>query len=185
MSERTTIGNILDRVSQNRRYNWFGLIVALALLMGCLLFLLPAALSGNWLFPVNYIRAKPIQAAVYYRGEAEIYTPGSSEYDRLIEACYETLYNHVGIAELGWSEGRFDQARIEGVAIELLYAEPVKLPGRRLDIADPVRLFFPLELFGFDSEVVFRGDPDHYWGLPIQVDTLDRVRTVVEEIMGE
>jgi len=185
MSEQTSIGRVLDKVTQNRRYNWFGLIVALALLGACLLFLLPAALSGNLFFAIDNIRVKPIQVTVYYQGEIEIYTPGSQEYNSLVEACYETLYHHIGITELGWSAERFDQVRTEGIAVELLYAEPVKLPGKRLDIADPVRLFFPLELFGFDSEVVFRGDPSRYWGLPIQVDTLDRVRAVVEGIMGE
>ena len=185
MSEQTNIGGILDKVTQNRRYNWLGLVVALTLLATCLLFLLPAALSGNLFFAVNNIRLKPIQVTIYYQGETEIYTPGSQEYDSLVEACYETLYHHIGIAELGWSDERFDQIRTEGIAVELLYAEPVKLPGKRLDIADPVRLFFPLELFGFDSEVVFRGDPGNYWGLPIQVDTLDRVRAAVKEIVGE
>lgn len=185
MSEQNSIGGTFDRLSQNRRYNWLGLVVALSLVAVCLLFLLPAALSSNLLFAVNSIRVRPIQVTVYYRGQTEVYMPDSQEYDRLVDACYETLYNQIGIVEMGWSDKQFEQARAEGLAVELLYSEPVKLPGQRLDIADPLRLFFPLDIRGSKSEVVFRGAADDYWGLPIHVDTLDRVRTVVEEIMSE
>ena len=185
MSKERTIGKALNKPDHNRRYNWLGLIVALLLLAACLLYLLPAILSGNLFFAVNHIRTKPIQAIVYYHGQTNIYAPDSQEYNKLVDACYETLYNQVGITEMGWSDERFEQARTEGVAVELLYAEPVKLPGQRLDIADPVQLFFPLDVHGFDKEIVFRGDADEYWGRPIHVDTLDRVRIVVEDIMGE
>lgn len=165
-------------------YNWAGLIIALATVGMCLLFVLPAALSGNPFFAFGRINRRPIQAIVYYEGEALVFTPDDPEYDRLVEACYTALAHEIGFAEWGWSEQRFEQARTEGIAVELIYDRPVKLPGSRLDIADPTRLFFPLEVFGHEGEVVFRGGSHEYWGRPIRVDTLDPVREAVQQITG-
>jgi hypothetical protein len=60
----------------------------------------------------------------------------------------------------------------------------VKLPGNRMDIADPTRLFFPLEVFGHEGEVVFRGGRSDYWGLPIRVESLDPMRGIAEAIVS-
>lgn len=167
-------------------YNWFGLIGMLALLIGCLFVALPAALSGNILFATDVITEQPVQAVIYYEGETIILEPGDADYNVIVEAAYETLGNETGIVEgVGWSEERFTQARSEGNAVELLYAEPVKIPGQRVDIADPTRLFFPLEVFGHDGDYVFRGGREEYWGLPIRVDTFDRLRAAVDDVMQE
>lgn len=173
---------------RKNHYNWIGLVIALFIIAFCFLFALPAALSGNILFSSNIVTGRPIQVAVYYEGETTVYEPGDPEYDRLVAAANETLANETGFFEgVGWSEERFHQARTEGIAVELLYAEPVKLPGRRVDISDPTRLFFPLEVFGASTEMqmVFRGGRDEYWGLPIRVDTLDRLRNAVDEVAGQ
>ncbi len=167
------------------RYNWIGLVGMLIVAAICLLFLLPAALSGNLLFSADVVRGAPVQIALYYRGQSFIYEPGDPEYDLLLEAANATLVHETGFYEgFGWREERFDQARREGVAVELLYAEPVKVPGRRVDIADPIRLFFPLEVFGHEGELVFRGGRTEYWGLPIRVDTLDRLRDAVDQVVN-
>lgn len=167
------------------RYNWVGLGIAMLLLFAACMILL-ALLSGNALFATDVITTRPAQVVVYHSGERLIYEPGDPEYGQLVDAAYETLYNESGIVEgLGWSDARFTQAREEGIAVELLYTEPVKLPGIRIDIADPTRLFFPLEVFGHSGEVVFRGSQDEYWGLPIRVESLDALRSAVNEIVAQ
>jgi hypothetical protein len=164
--------------------NWFGLLFALALVFGCLLYALPAALSGNVLFATKIINERPAQAILYHDGESAVFEPGDPEYDLLVDAAYETLGAQMGFNEWGWSDERYEQARAEGTALELIYTDPVKLPGNRMDIADPTRLFFPLYVFGHEGEVVFRGGQEEYWGLPIRVDSLDRVRTVAADIVS-
>ena len=47
------------------------------------------------------------------------------------------------------------------------------------------RLFIPLNVFGHEGEVIFRGSVDDYWAAPIRVDTLDRVRSVANMIIRE
>ncbi len=181
----TTADQLAPHTKKNSRYNWIGLIVALAALAACLLFVLPAALAGNLFFAADVISGMPAQAIVYYHGQMYVYVPGDPQYDTIVDAAYQTLYHEIGIVGgFGWPEARYEQARTEGIAVELLYSEPVKIPGRRVDIADPVRLFFPLEVFGHEGEVVFRGGRDSYWGLPIHVDTLDRLRTAVEQVVN-
>lgn len=170
---------------KRRSLNLIGLIVGLLLAGICMLFVVPALLSGNIFFAVGVINKKPIQAVIYYEGETYVYGPNDPEYDILVDACYATLRNENGFLEWGWSDMRFSQARSEGIAVELFYEEPVKLPGKRLDIADPTRLFFPLYVFGFEGEIVFRGGEGEYWGRPIRVDTLDRVRNAVEQIVAD
>jgi len=162
--------------------SWLSLIGVLAGLLACFFFALPAALSGNLLFATNVIQGKPVQIALYHDGEVTTFETGDAEYDRLTEAVYTALGNEIGYYEWGWSEARFDQARAQGTSIELLYAEPVKLPGNRLDIADPTRLFVPLDVFGYEGEAVFRGGRSGYWALPIHVETLDAVRAIAQEI---
>lgn len=168
------------------KWNFLGLIVALLVIGACLLFVVPASLSDNLLFASDQIDQKPIQVILYQSGKSRVYTSGDPEYTELLEACYKTLANEIGMSEMGWSDARFAQARGEGTAVELIYAQPVKLPGKRVDVADTYRLFFPLEVFGAQGEIVFRGGQgeDSYWGLPIHVDTLDRVRAVVEQIVN-
>ncbi len=169
---------------QKVKYNWIGLLAMLVGIFACFLFVLPAALSGNLLFASNVITQQPAQVTIYYDGDSYTYEPGDPQYDALVSAANETLANETGFWEgFGWSEERFTQARAEGIAVEFLYAQPVKIPGRRVDIADPTRLFFPLEVFGHTGEMVFRGGHLEYWGLPIRVDTLDRMRAAVEQIV--
>ncbi len=169
-----------------RRLNFLGLIIALLLLGICLLFLLPAALSGNLLFAFGHIGDKPAQVILYHTGQTLVFYPDDPEYDLLVDACYETLRHPLGVGEIGWSDGRFEQARKEGIAVELLYAEPVKLPGERIDIADPTRLFFPVDVRGAagSGEVVFRGGGTFYWGGPIRVDTLEPVAEAINTIIS-
>lgn len=166
-------------------WNWLGLIGSLALLLVCFLFGLPAILSGNLLFATDIITGEPVQVMVYHHGASYTFEPGDPEYDLIVEAANTTLGQEAGYYEWGWSEERFEQARSEGIAVELIYADPVKIPGNRVDIADPTRLFFPLEVFGADGEVVFRGGHREYWGLPIRVHTLDRMREVTETIVSQ
>lgn len=167
-----------------RRANWLGLSLSLALLFGCLLFGLPAVLSGNLLFATRIIQQRPVQVILYHQGESYTFEPGDSEYDQFVEVGYTLLGNEMGFHEWGWSDERYAQARAEGTAVEFIYAEPVKLPGNRMDIADPTRLFFPLEVFGHEGEVVFRGGRSDYWGLPIRVESLDPMRGIAEAIVS-
>lgn len=169
----------------SKRTNLIGLLIALALALACLLFVVPAILADNPLFAFDTITARPTHVTVYDGGEATTFYPDSEEYDVLVEAAYQTLYNEIGLEESGWSSLRFEQARAEGLAVELFYDEPVRIPGKRVDIADTYRLFFPLDVFGWDSDVVFRGGRNLYWGLPVRVDTLDRLREAVAQLETE
>lgn len=166
-------------------YNWLGLFVALALIGVCLLFALPAVLSGNILFATNIILEKPSQVIVYDKGQTYTFEPGDPEYDTLVHSAYDAIGTENGIREYGWSAARFEEARQEGVAVEFFYTEPVKLPGKRLDIADPTRLFFPLDVYGMASQpdMVFRGDENKYWGAPIRVESLDPFREAVNQVL--
>jgi hypothetical protein len=178
------MSNALSRWFHNPRYNWIGLVVSLAAVLFCFLYAVPAFLSGNALWGLDTISARPIQAILYNRGQTLIYEPGSKKYDLLVKAAYTTIYNQIGVSEAGWSEARFMKARAEGLALELIYNEPVKLPGRRIDISDPSRLFFPLDVYGWTSEVVFRGGERGYWGLPLHIDSLDPLRQAVAKVLA-
>ncbi len=168
----------------HRAVNLLSMGVALALGLGCMLFAVPAVLSGNALFATDVIRQRPAQVILYHQGQSYVFEPGDPEYEQLVEAAYTTLRNETGFYEWGWSGQRFEQARAEGTALEFIFAEPVKLPGNRIDIADPSRLFFPLEVFGYEGEAVFRGGRTEYWGLPIRVPSLDPIRQEVARVLG-
>lgn len=172
-------------MTPKKSINPIGLIVSFLLLGVCLFFALPAALSDNILFATDQIPQKPAQVIVYYEGQTFTFQPGSSEYETLLEACYTTLGRENGFVEWGWSEHRFTQVRSEGIAVELLYAQPVKLPGNRFDIGDVYRLFFPLKVLGLNGEIVFRGGDDKYWGNPLRVDSLDLIRDAVDRVVLE
>jgi hypothetical protein len=58
---------------RRRSWNWLGLGGALALLLICLLYALPAAISGNLLFPIGVINKQPAQIFVYVKGETYLY----------------------------------------------------------------------------------------------------------------
>ena len=142
-------------------------------------------MSNNLLFASGRIIEKPVQAILHYEGETYIFQPGDPQYDALIEASYVTLLFENGFMEMGWAEERFAQVKAEGDAVELIYAQPVKVPGARFDMGDTYRLFFPLDVFGFEGEVVFRGGDSQYWGNPLRVDTLDRIRGTVNQIVAD
>jgi hypothetical protein len=164
--------------------SWLGLVAALGGLFACLFFALPAALSGNILFATNIIQGKPVQAVIYHDGSTITLSPDDPEYDQLVNSVYTALGNEIGYYEWGWSEERFTQARAEGISLEFMYARPVKLPGNRIDIADPTRLFIPLDVFGYEGDAVFRGGRSGYWALPIHLASLDDIRTVTDEIIA-
>jgi hypothetical protein len=161
-----------------------GLAVAIIALGVCLLYVLPAILSDNILFATSAITVKPIQAIVYYEGKTTIYEPSQPGYDTLIDGAYKTLSLENGFEEMGWSDARFQQARSEGIAVELIYTEPVKLPGNRMNIADVYRVFFPLKVFGFEGNYVFRGGLNDYWGAPTRVDNMDAVNEAVNTVIN-
>lgn len=175
----------LRRTKEERPFNVGGLIVALALPGLCLLLVLPAILSNNLLFATDWVLQEPEYAVIFYKGDTYIFEPGDPEYDSLVEVCNTTLAHENGFVEWGWSDQRFEQARTEGIAVELIYGDPVKVPGSRMDIGDMYRLFFPLEVHGFSGEVVFRGGESEYWGNPIRVETLDWLREMVEQIISD
>lgn len=166
------------------RHNWIGLVIAIGLVMFCFLGVLPAALSGNPWFSTGYINEEPDQIVVYYKGKTATYAPDSPEYQRLVAVIYDVIRTENGINEVGVSTDRQAQARSEGIAVEMFYKQPVKLPGRRIDIADPTRLLIILEAFGYSGEFVWRGGRTEYWGLPLRVPTLDPIRKVVDDIMA-
>jgi hypothetical protein len=164
--------------------SWLGLILVLGALFACLLFALPAALSGNILFASNVIQGKPVQVVLYHDGDPITFSPDDKEYDQLVSSVYAALGDEIGYYEWGWSEERFTQARSQGTSIEMMYAQPVKLPGNRLDIADPTRLFVPLDVFGYEGDAVFRGGRSGYWALPLHLQSLDDVRAIASEIIA-
>ena len=165
-------------------YNWLGLLVVLIAVALCFLFVLPAALASNVAFFSKSISTLPAQVMVYYDGETYIYQQGDTEYDQIVEVAYDILGEERGIQDgFGWSDSRFEQARSDGNAVEFIYAEPVKLPGRRVDAAAPVRLMFPLNVFGHSGEMVLRGGQEDYWGAPIRVPSLDPLRETVDNII--
>gem|GEM_PF-2233374 len=168
-------------------YNWAGLVVALLIVGVCLLFAIPAALSGNLLFATDIILQRPSQVIVYDKGQTYTFERSDPEFDTLVNTAYQAIGTENGIREYGWSTARFEQARTTGTAVEFVYSEPVKLPGKRIDIADPTRLFFPLDVFGTTNEpdMVFRGDENKYWAVPIRVDTLDPLREAVNKIVRD
>ena len=172
---------------QNRRrdLNLAGLLIALGLLAGCFFFAIPAALSDNIFFAVGRISERPEQVVLYHDGQTYEYLPTSIHYDRIVDTAYQIIRKEAGVDESGWSETRFTQARTEGTAVEMIYNEPVKLPGSRVDIADTYRLFIPLEVFGWNNEVIFRGGHTMYWGLPIRVDSLDPLREVIADVLRQ
>lgn|SRR5574341_145391 len=171
---------------QKKKSNVAGLLIALGGVALCLLFFVPAMLSGNMLFATAIIPQTPHEIAVYAGGQTFTYKPGDAEYDLLVDAAYDSIATQNGFHEWGWSAERFEAARKEGVAVELFYNEPVKLPGSRVDIGDVYRLFIPLDVFGFTGgNVVFRGGDDTYWGAPLRLGTLDPLRQTVNEIVGE
>jgi hypothetical protein len=172
-------------VGHSAAMNWLGLAFSLMLILMCFLFALPAILSGNLLFSTDHISRRPAQVILYNNGQSYTFEPGEPEYDQLVNAAYDTLAHENGINEMGWSDKRFEQARLQGKALEMIYTDPVKLPGSRIDIADPTRLFIPLNVVGHEGEVVFRGSVDDYWAAPIRVDTLDRVRSAANVIIRE
>lgn len=167
-----------------RSFNLVGILTSF-LLLGVAFFVLVALLSGNVFFATKRIVEKPYQVIVYYEGKTVFFEPGDPEYDRLVAAAYDAIADETGLAEWGWSEQRFESARNEGIAVEFMYLDPVKLPGNRLDIADAYRLFFPLEVFGWQGEVVFRGGDETYWGAPIRVKSLDPLRRAVDDITDD
>jgi hypothetical protein len=164
--------------------SWFGLVLVLVGLFACFFFALPAALSGNILFASNVIQGNPVQVVLYHDGDTMTFEPGDAEYDQIVNSIYAALGNEIGYYEWGWSEERFSQARSQGISIELMYAQPVKLPGNRLDIADPTRLFVPLDVFGYEGDAVFRGGRSGYWALPIHLESLEDVRVIAREIIA-
>ena len=165
--------------------NWLGLAFSLMLILICMLFALPAILSGNLLFATDVISVRPSQVILYHAGKSYTFEPGEPEYDLLVNAANETLMHENGINEWGWSDQQFEQVRHQDTALEMIYTDPVKLPGSRFDIADPIRLFFPLMVNGHQGEIIFRGGSDDYWAAPIRVDTLDRVRSIANAIIRE
>ncbi|NDJ53305.1 MAG: hypothetical protein GYB68_09510 [Chloroflexi bacterium] len=173
------------RRSRDRGYNLLGMLFALGLTFGAILYGIPAAASGNPLFFLpGAINQEPVQVIVYHEGQQLAYFPGDAEYEQLVDSVYEVIGDQNGFISLGWSASRFSQARNEGSAVEMIYDEPVRLPLNRVDIADVYRLFVPLDVFGTGNpEVIFRGG-DSYWGDPIRVPSLDPVRAVVDEIVS-
>ena len=166
-----------------KKTNIAGLLLTLAVPGLCLFVLLPAMLSGNALATMNTIANLPDEVVVYYNGQSVSYTPQDEEYDLLVDAAYDVIVDETGIHEMGWADDRFNQARSEGIALEMFYSRPVKLPGNRVDIGDVYRLFIPLEVFGFNDAVVFRGGTDSYWGAPLRVENLDILREMVDSII--
>jgi len=171
---------------RKKKTNVWGLLLALGLPAACLIFVVPAMLSGNALFATDIIVQTPYEIVLYHDGQELSYLPGDVGYDLLLDASYEAIATQNGFNEWGWSERRFNQARTEGTAVEMFYSEPVKLPGSRVDVADVYRLFIPLEVFGAsDANMVFRGGESEYWGAPLRLATLDPVYEIVTELTGD
>ena len=91
-------------MAKSKQLNFLGLAISLVLLGICLLFVIPAALSGNMFFAFGRISQKPEQVIIYRDGETHIFEPGSTEYDKLVDAAYDALKTEIGIEESGWSE---------------------------------------------------------------------------------
>ncbi|NDJ54350.1 MAG: hypothetical protein GYB68_14870 [Chloroflexi bacterium] len=173
-----------QRRRKGSRYNLLGMLGALGLAFACLLIFLPAAYSSNPLFFIDtFVSSRPALVTVYYEGWQASFDSSDPEFDLLVDGAYESIASQNGFISMGWSERRFNQARTEGIALEMFYDEPVVLPGNRVDIGDVRRLFIPLDVFGSGNPwVVFRGGDDLYWGDPIRLSNMEPVRQAVEQV---
>ncbi|NDJ52315.1 MAG: hypothetical protein GYB68_04410 [Chloroflexi bacterium] len=169
------------------RYNIKGMLIALGIVFIVLLIGIPAALSGNLLFFVpTAIEQEPVMVHVYHNGQQISFEPGDAEYRLLVDAVYEAISTENGFLSMGWSNRRFSQARNDGVAVELIYDEPVVLPGNRINSGHPIRLFVPLDVYGTNNPpIVFRGGAGQYWGDPMRVVSLEPVATAVNVVVGD
>jgi hypothetical protein len=158
----------------------FGLILLLTIV--ALVYLTPVVQSGNflWFLPVFDTRAEKI--IVYRHGEQITLQPADPDFDELTDVSNQLISNIKAVHRtFGISESGLEALRAEGVAVELFYAEPLKLP-HSANLSGPNQLLIPLSGHYVENPIVIRGFDGEYWGAALRVGDLDRLQAAVEAL---
>jgi hypothetical protein len=165
---------------QNIHLRSFALILLLTL--AALVYFTPVVQTGNllWFLPVFDTKAE--QIVVYRRGAQFTLYPGDPDYDELTALANRLISKIKAVhATFGISDSGLEELLTKGVAVELTYAEPLKLP-HSANLGGPNQLLIPLSGYYAETPVVIRGFDGEYWGAALRVGDLRPLQAAVEAL---
>jgi hypothetical protein len=165
---------------QNVNLRSFALILFLTI--AALVYFTPVVQTGNLLWFLPVFNDKAEQIVVYRRGEQFTLTPNDPDYDELTAVANRLISKIKAVhATFGISDSGLEELRTEGVAVELYYAEPLKLP-HSANLGGPNQLLIPLSSYYVENPVVIRGFDGEYWGAALRVGDLGPLQAAVEAL---
>lgn len=154
-------------------------VLILLLTIAALVYLTPVVQTGNFLWFLPVFNTKAEQIIVYRRGEQFTLQPADSDFDELTALSNQLISKIKAVhATFGISDSGLEELRAEGVAVELFYAEPLKLP-HSANLSGPNQLLIPLSGHYTINPVAIRGFEGDYWGAALRLGDLTALKASV------
>jgi hypothetical protein len=165
------------RASQNRGGSILGLIAMIVLVFGGLFYGYRAFTIGEWNWWDSTFAEQPQQIVIIDRGERIEVSASDPLFAELTDALNRSISAGYRFTSTGLSDPTWERMERDGVMVEAIYREPVKLRG---GVQPTERL---LLLLGGENiwaeQALFRSNADRWDRNPLAVNTVDPVREVL------
>lgn len=144
-------------------------------------YVIPAITAGDLLWFSSDFNAQPRQITIIDRGQRTTIGPADPRFAPIVDAFNQSLTQGYRAASLGFSEGTWEVVDRNGLLVEAIYAEPVRLHARG-GFAPTERLLLLINGEQIHTtKLLFRSNPDALDPIPMIVNNVDPIKTTLEQ----
>lgn len=167
---------------EKRNPNLLSLVLTVLVIVVIVGYLIPLVGTGDPGWFMSGASHDPSELVIWQQGTPLSLKPGEPDFAMVNTEVQRTLNNVVAYSDFGPSEETLKATR-DGLALEVLYAEPLTI-HTQWNLGKPTRLMYPLSGYYLPDRRFFLGQEDKYRAGGPQVDNVDKLVSLVTQVLA-
>ncbi len=164
--------------TQSAGGNLLSLLVILVLVLGGFFYLFRVLTTSDWLWFSSRFDAQPSQIVVVNRGQPTQILPGDPRFAAITDAFNRSISSGYHDSGMGFSDPTWAQLEQDGLYVDTIYAEPVRLHGN-FEPTTRMRLLVRGDNM-HRTKVLFRSNEAEWSRTPYSLNTVEPLQQVLE-----
>jgi hypothetical protein len=158
--------------------NLLSLIVILVLVLGGFFYLFRVLTTSDWLWFSSRFDAQPSQIVVVNHGQPMQILPDDPRFAAITDAFNRSISSGYHDSGMGFSDPTWEQLEQDGLYIDMIYAEPVRLHGN-FEPTTRMRLLVSGDKI-HRTKVLFRSNETEWARNPYALNSVEPLQQVLE-----
>ncbi len=158
--------------------NLLSLFVILVLVLGGFFYLFRVLTTSDWLWFSSSFDAQPRQIIVVNHGQPTQIFPDDPRFAAIVDAFNRSISSGYHYSGMGFSDPTWERVERDGLYVDTIYAEPVRLRGS-FEPTNRLRLLVSGENI-HRTQVLFRSNETEWARSPYKLSTVEPLEQVLE-----